>query len=842
MEGSGEAQAKTTRECEKHAKNREQRQDAQTTSARLQAHERAAADGRFPESAPHPRRLSKAKARHLRRQSAEKARKAFRRPAEFRTAFPRTPEDGFPITLRVRVVIMLLDPFSEEGSETMLNSKPSEGRALPLQALQCAIAVILAAALLAAGPFLGSGNAQAATDVSPVSEKSWDDVKSSIEQHMGTPYVWGGRTTSGWDCSGFVSYVMHEYYGTDWPGGTWGDSGTGQIAAYCASSQVLIGSSIEDFEAACEDGVILPGDIIVFFNASGTNVHAAIAGEDATIYHAWSENAGTLHNRFSEVWGENGGHGKTYKTFRAYRGLSQGGFIQVAKVSADPSVTAGNPNYSLAGAAYNVANERGEVVATLVTDANGIATSSSALAVGTYYVREVTAPAGFVVDEATYEVALNASTWDESRTVTVKPRAEVFKTGGSAADLAFEIAKIDGETGKRAAQGAASLEGAVFEVKHYPVTQESPSIENVEPDYEWVVSTDASGTARIGSWTSDDGNVVVGIPLGYCTVREIQAPEGYLLNEETFSFWVTEQGESQYIEAEATPTVPNYVKRGDLELVKISEGDHARMANVAFSITSTTTGEAHVIVTDANGFASTASSWNPHSADTNGGTAESGVWFGEGAVSDSLGALPYDTYLVEEQRCEANAGYDLIPAFEVSIYKDSVTVNLGTLTNSGEGDGGDEDGGSSVLISKVDAANQQELPGATLRVFSEAGELVDEWTSGEEPHKIALPEGRYTLHEEMAPDGYLLASDVEFEVVAGAVRQTVIMVDEPEIADEPETTPEATQTTAKRKKALAQTGDSLPDRVWIPALAASLGCAAAAASAVIIRRKDRPRS
>ena len=70
------------------------------------------------------------------------------------------------------------------------------------------------------------------------------------------------------------------------------------------------------------------------------------------------------------------------------------------------------------------------------------------------------------------------------------------------------------------------------------------------------------------------------------------------------------------------------VIRGDLKLVKVGEGDQGRMAGVPFLVTSATTGESHTIVTDANGCASTAASWNPHTADTNGGTAESGVWFG----------------------------------------------------------------------------------------------------------------------------------------------------------------------------------------------------------------------
>lgn len=66
---------------------------------------------------------------------------------------------------------------------------------------------------------------------------------------------------------------------------------------------------------------------------------------------------------------------------------------------------------------------------------------------------------------------------------------------------------------------------------------------------------------------------------------------------------------------------------------------------------------------------------------------EDGVWFGidtEGTLTapdDCKGALPYDTYTIEELRCEANQNHELIPPFEVTIKKDHVTVNLGTMTD-----------------------------------------------------------------------------------------------------------------------------------------------------------------
>lgn len=82
------------------------------------------------------------------------------------------------------------------------------------------------------------------------------------------------------------------------------------------------------------------------------------------------------------------------------------------------------------------------------------------------------------------------------------------------------------------------------------------------------------------------------------------------------------------------------VKRGDLELVKVGADDYSRLGNVPFKITSKTTGGSHTIVTDANGYASTASGWNAHT---------------------------YDTYAIEEQRCDSNADRDLIPAFDDGI-------------------------------------------------------------------------------------------------------------------------------------------------------------------------------
>lgn len=211
------------------------------------------------------------------------------------------------------------------------------------------------------------------------------------------------------------------------------------------------------------------------------------------------------------------------------------------------------------------------------------------------------------------------------------------------------------------------------------------------------------------------------LPYGDYLVREAEAPEGYLGTDAEVPFSIEKDGEM--VELTGERAVANQVKRGDLELVKASDGDLSRMAGVPFRITSATTGESHVVVTDANGYASTAASWNPHTASTNANDqaaegswdASAGVWFGASGPDDSKGALPYDTYEVEELPCGANEGKELLSPIEV-------------------------------------------------RVYDADGELVEEWVSGEEPHELTLLPGTYTFHEELAPEGYELAKDAPFTV------------------------------------------------------------------------------
>ncbi len=134
-----------------------------------------------------------------------------------------------------------------------------------------------------------------------------------------------------------------------------------------------------------------------------------------------------------------------------------------------------------------------------------------------------------------------------------------------------------------------------------------------------------------------------------------------------------------------------------------------------------------------------------------------------------------------------------------------------------------------VEISKTDISGK-ELPGAKLTILDKDGNVVESWTSTEEPHYIEmLPIGEYTLREESAPEGYLVAEDVKFEVKDTGEIQKVVMKDEAK----PEETLETPQTSSDTPK----TGDDTHAVLWI--ILCGLAFAGLAGSVVLLRKKKK---
>lgn len=422
-----------------------------------------------------------------------------------------------------------------------------------------------------------------------------------------------------------------------------------------------------------------------------------------------------------------------------------GGWVEINKSSANTGITDGNGCYSLEGAEYVVYNSDNQAVDKLTTDANGYA-KSKLLPSGTYTVKELKAPNGYALDEDSHGIEIKSG---QTTTANLKDQPQ----NDPAAML---LGKYDGEKTyngeKNLPLGSASLYGAQYSIEYYDGLYDTAEEAEAsgDPSRKWVMQTDEDGYVNLadGDDTFDvhdaDGNVtatlpykvsgddfyrssdgIITLPLGTIVIKEIKAPKGYNLPQpfgmdQTYVRKITSDTSiTEAVKSYNAPEQAEPVFRSDLEFTKAASDDAHSLANVPFKITSKTTGESHVIVTDENGKASTKASWNKHTENTNGNDwvmtentdgvqgfiaklldtgkaldSTSGVWFGQYQDGDETkitdpdderGALPYDEYTLEELPCAANDGYQLIRK-DFTVSRDNTfnadnTVNLGTLTD-----------------------------------------------------------------------------------------------------------------------------------------------------------------
>lgn len=313
----------------------------------------------------------------------------------------------------------------------------------------------------------------------------------------------------------------------------------------------------------------------------------------------------------------------------------------------------------------------GDAITTLITDDKGqVSTENDLLPYGDYQIKETKAPEGYLPEGKNlvqdFSIRENGKII-ELNTEDTAAQNQVIRGG-------VAIEKWDVELGEAIAQGAGSLKDAEFTITNQ---NEKPVFVNGQMykkgEIVLVLKTDEKGKASTGKDV---------LPYGDYQIEETKAPEGYLPEGKNLKQTFTIQENEKLIQLNTQDTAAqNQIKRGDLELIKIEADTHDRMENVKFTITSKTTGESHPFITDENGYYSTHSSWVPHTQNTNRGeSAEDGIWFGESKPNNEKGALPYDTYTIEEQPCEANKGHKLIK-FDVVVKRDNVTINLGTLTD-----------------------------------------------------------------------------------------------------------------------------------------------------------------
>lgn len=426
------------------------------------------------------------------------------------------------------------------------------------------------------------------------------------------------------------------------------------------------------------------------------------------------------------------------------------GTVDLLKQSSNPSASDRNCSYALEGAVYGIYADAtcNNLAARLTTDANGYAKSAE-ISAGSYYVREMTAPRGYEIDGTVYPVTVTAG---QTARVGGSQVADMPLTRQDLAMLSKHDSEIGWHPNLGEALGAATVAGAQYIVEHYggSFANATEATASGTPLAAWTFSTDEDGRIDLSKpedylvsgtlYRNAEGNIV--FPLGTYVMREASPSPGYLLSSEEFVVTVEQDGDHAAMTGDsrdegngAIVAAAEQVKRGNIALTKVRESDMTRLAGIPFTLTSETTGESHVVVTDENGRMDTSSEWNPHTEKTNANDAaldeegnvdeskldaSAGVWFGLSPsgeptqADDLLGALPYDTYTLAELPCSANAGLVLVRMEGISAKRDGVTLDLGTI---------DDKDSSSPSIDTVayDAADQDKLVSAeeTARVRDE---------------------------------------------------------------------------------------------------------------------------
>ena len=342
-------------------------------------------------------------------------------------------------------------------------------------------------------------------------------------------------------------------------------------------------------------------------------------------------------------------------------------------------------NASLAGAVYRVTYQKNGQTVTVegTSDEQGnIVPDFYDIPFGTVKVQEIKAPEGYKLDTRTHTYQINSPdlVGDVYEMEPEDLTEEVIRGG-------VLMEKRDLESLLMTPLGMASLDGTLFEITNKSHNAVYVNGALYQPDEVCLTIEVKDGVAQ-----SD----VRALPYGSYELAESKPGIGYLWTDKTIRpFEVLIDGSvKEYREGDAAY---NQVKRGDLRFVKVGEDNMHCFANVAFKLTSQTTGESHILATDENGEVRTETAWNPHSQNTNGNDDTenydnlAGTWFGQTTedwmveTQDGLCALPFDHYTLEELRCPGNEGYELVTVPDISITRDSTVIELGTIDDKFEG-------------------------------------------------------------------------------------------------------------------------------------------------------------
>ena len=370
--------------------------------------------------------------------------------------------------------------------------------------------------------------------------------------------------------------------------------------------------------------------------------------------------------------------------------------LSLRKSSSNTDITNGNSCYSLANAKYGVYSNAActSQVSTFTTNANGTSNSIN-LEPGTYYVKEISAPEGYYIDNTVKTVSLSSG---ENKVVsfTDKPMDD---------PAAIVIQKKDKYTGNTI-KGKKTLAGAQFTIKYYDGFYDRNNLparatrtwvietkERTRPNGSKVYQAGLSDTYKVGGDNFYKVDGAITIPRGTITIQETKAPDGYRndLNmtdtkgnstvNGVYLAQVTKPGDLSTLMGGQTFEGSDSPVRADIKLTKINGTNNNTMANIPFKITNLETKESHTIYTGSNGVYD--SSLIKKSMNTNTDKAGAGVWFGDTSIlNDDEGSFEYGSYSIEELECKENNGKILYKGTFKIDNNTGATLDLGKIINN----------------------------------------------------------------------------------------------------------------------------------------------------------------
>ena len=426
------------------------------------------------------------------------------------------------------------------------------------------------------------------------------------------------------------------------------------------------------------------------------------------------------------------------------------GNIKIVKVD--------DQNKAIAGVTFEILDQNKTVVDTIVTNAKGIATSKY-LPMGTYIYKEVSAPAGYVVNKTEYTFEIKTAYQTISKTVVNKRATgslKIVKTDDKFTPIAgvkFEIKNAAGtivDTITTNAQGVAVSKRLPIgtynykeiyvpskyildsTVKSFKITTDSEVITKT------VINQRAKGTLKIVKvndknqkisgveftiynssnvevdkiTTNDEGMATSKyLPLGKYTYKETKAPAGYVIDTTAKAFELTANAQVK------TFTVVNQRQKGQIKVVKTTE-DSKPLAGVTFNVLDYKDNVVATIVTNNSGIATT-------------------------------GMLPIGIYNLKETKVPA--GIILDPTeHEITLSQNKVVVTKNIINKFQKG---------SLKIIKTDDTKKP-LAGVTFEILDSNKKVVDTITTNAQGIAISkqIKLGTYTYKETKVPAGIVLDS------------------------------------------------------------------------------------